>query len=197
MKSENKRNFYYSHTRINFPLRGGHIFQQTITICEHIQDIIKINVLTKFHEDLTINVTFRELTRKMPRRGRAMQPTGTIFKIIQDIIGTNLLTKFHTYKTINEASRKMPFPWQPYIIGTNLLIKFHEDQTINVASRVLTRFYYRMGAMFFNQLAPFSLIRDIIGRNFLTNVHEDRTSNVASRVFTRKQEGHDGPESLT
>ncbi|KAH3833811.1 hypothetical protein DPMN_107127 [Dreissena polymorpha] len=49
-------------TMITSPPPCGHVFQQTGTIFELIQDIIKTNVLTKFHDDLTINVTFRVLT---------------------------------------------------------------------------------------------------------------------------------------
>ncbi|KAH3848842.1 hypothetical protein DPMN_091225 [Dreissena polymorpha] len=92
---------------------GGHVFQQTGYIFVHIQNIIKTNkysdqrptgfffklvqdiigtiLVTKFHEDQTINVASRVLTRK-----NAPPP---------DIIGTNLLTKFHDDRTINVASR--------------------------------------------------------------------------------------------
>ncbi|KAH3711099.1 hypothetical protein DPMN_070599 [Dreissena polymorpha] len=132
---------------------GGHIFQATGTIFELVQDIIGTNLLTMFHDDRTIIMASRVLTRKMPQPlgGHVFPPTGTIFKLIQDIIETNRLTKFHDDRTINVASRVLirknaphPGPWQPYfsskhIIETNLLTKFHEDWTINVTSRVLTR----------------------------------------------------------
>ncbi|KAH3870016.1 hypothetical protein DPMN_033194 [Dreissena polymorpha] len=80
--------YYYSHEKCpapgsheNFPPAGSHVFQQTGTIFELIQDIIKTNVLSKFHEDWTTNVTFKVLKRK-----NALTPA---------IIGKNLLTKFH------------------------------------------------------------------------------------------------------
>ena len=113
--------FYYSHIRKNAPPPGGHVFQPTGIIFELIQDIIGMNLLTKFHEDKTINVASRVLTRfyyshirknAPPLGSHVFQANVTIFELIQDIIETNLLTKFH------------------------------EDWTINVASRVLTMFYY-------------------------------------------------------
>ncbi|KAH3797105.1 hypothetical protein DPMN_150680 [Dreissena polymorpha] len=49
----------------NAPPLGSHVFQANVTIFELIQDIIEINVLTKFHEDWTINVASRVLIRQM------------------------------------------------------------------------------------------------------------------------------------
>ncbi|KAH3853350.1 hypothetical protein DPMN_095872 [Dreissena polymorpha] len=60
--------FYYSH----------------IWITSLPPDIIKTNVLTKFHDDRTINVTFRVLVK---------------------ITAKNLLTRFHDDPTINVTSR--------------------------------------------------------------------------------------------
>ncbi|KAH3782961.1 hypothetical protein DPMN_160886 [Dreissena polymorpha] len=74
--------FYYSHIQKNAPPPGGHVFlptgiifkltinvasrvltshvfQVNVTIFELIQDIIKTNLLTKFHDDWTINVASR------------------------------------------------------------------------------------------------------------------------------------------
>ncbi|KAH3769600.1 hypothetical protein DPMN_170873 [Dreissena polymorpha] len=47
--------FYYSHLRKNAPPLGIHFFQANVTNFELIQDIIETNLLTKFHEDWTIN----------------------------------------------------------------------------------------------------------------------------------------------
>ncbi|KAH3778021.1 hypothetical protein DPMN_179474 [Dreissena polymorpha] len=126
--------------------------EPNIIIFKLIQDIIETNLLTKFHEDWTINVASRD---KCPAPGgNVFKATKTIFELIQDIIGTNLLTKFHDDRKKNVASRVLTRfyyshimknarpPWWPYIIGINLLTEFHEDRTINVVSRVLTRFYY-------------------------------------------------------
>ena len=46
-------------------LPGSHIFQQTGTIFELVQDNIGTNLLTKFHEDPTINVASTVLTRQI------------------------------------------------------------------------------------------------------------------------------------
>ncbi|KAH3712299.1 hypothetical protein DPMN_071993 [Dreissena polymorpha] len=153
-----------------------------------------MNLLTKFHEDRTVNVASR---KKCPAPWKPFfQANIIIFELIQDIIETNLLTKFHEDWTINMASRVLtrknappqvaivltrkiaPPLWWPYIIEMNLLTEFHEDRTINVASRVLTRFY--------SYITIFELIQDIIETNLLTKFHEDWTINVASRELTRQ-----------
>ncbi|KAH3787479.1 hypothetical protein DPMN_165603 [Dreissena polymorpha] len=174
-------------------------------------NIIGTNLLTKFHDDQTINVASRVLTRKnAPLPWRAY------------IIRTNLLTKFHRDRTINPYKKNAP----PHgdIIGTNLQTKFHDDWKVNVASRVLTRknapplgsnVFQPTGIVFklvqdingINLLtkmltrknAPplgshvfqanvtiFTLIQDNIETNLLTKFHEDWTINVASGVSTRQ-----------
>ncbi|KAH3703515.1 hypothetical protein DPMN_078553 [Dreissena polymorpha] len=146
-------------TRKNAPPTGGHVFQATGTTFELVHNIIGTNLLTKFHDDRTINMASRVLTRPRPLGGHVFPPTGTIFELIQDVIETNHQTKFHDDRTINVASRVLTRKNAPPL--TNLLTKFHEDRKINVASRVLTRK---------NAPPP--------GSHF----HEDRTINVASRV---------------
>ncbi|KAH3704901.1 hypothetical protein DPMN_079962 [Dreissena polymorpha] len=166
--------------------------------------IIGTNLLTKFHDDWTINMASRVLTRT-----NATPPWR------QYIVGTNRLTRFHDDLTINVASRvliileinvasrvltmknspphgghvfqptKTIFKLIQNIIGSNLLTKFHEDRKINVASRVLTSFYYRQkrknapppGGHVFQPTSIIFLI--------LATLHEDRTIHVASRVLTR------------
>ncbi|KAH3771061.1 hypothetical protein DPMN_172361 [Dreissena polymorpha] len=136
-------------TKKNAPLPNAHVFQPTT------------NVLTKFHDDRTINVASRVLTRNAPPPfGHALQPTRTIFELIQEIIMMNRLSKFHENRALNLATRVLTRKNAPppeghvfqaittilnigqYIIRTNLLTKFHDNHTINVASRVLTRNYY-------------------------------------------------------
>ncbi|KAH3890049.1 hypothetical protein DPMN_014117 [Dreissena polymorpha] len=108
-------------TRKNAPPPGSHVFHPTGIIFEHIQDIIGMNLLTRFHEHRKVNVASRVLTRfyyshimknAPPLESHFFQANIIIFELIQDIFETNLLTKCH------------------------------EDWTKNVASRVLTRFYY-------------------------------------------------------
>ncbi|KAH3820878.1 hypothetical protein DPMN_122627, partial [Dreissena polymorpha] len=188
----------------NAPPLGIHVFQANKTIFELIQDINKTNFLTIFHEDWTINVASRVLTRHV------FKPTGIIFELVQDIIGINLLTKINTNWTINVASRvhiwKNAPPLDSHvfqakvtifkliqdIIGTNLLSKFHEYRQINVASRVITRKTAPPpGGHFFQPTGIiFELFQNIIEMNLLTKFHEDQTINVASRVLTRFYYSH-------
>ena len=66
--------------------------------------IIRTNLPTKFHDDLTGNVASRVFTRflysqirktALPTGGYVFQRTGTTFKLNQHIIKTNILTKLH------------------------------------------------------------------------------------------------------
>ncbi|KAH3816542.1 hypothetical protein DPMN_118059 [Dreissena polymorpha] len=93
-------------TMKNAPPPGGNDFQKTRTIFELILDVIRINPLTKFHEDWTINITFRPYNENAPPPG--------------DIIGTNLLTKFHEDRTINVAFRVL----------TRQMLTMHKAQQI-------------------------------------------------------------------
>ncbi|KAH3886546.1 hypothetical protein DPMN_010557 [Dreissena polymorpha] len=92
---------------------GGHVFQPTSIIFELVQDIIGMNLLTKFYEDQTITVASRVLTRfyyshmKPYKENHVFQANVTIFELIQYNIETNLLTKFHEDWTINVASREL------------------------------------------------------------------------------------------
>ncbi|KAH3715245.1 hypothetical protein DPMN_057951 [Dreissena polymorpha] len=56
-------------TRKHTPPPGGHVFKATKTIFILIQNIIKTNLLTKFHEDRKINVASRVLTSETPAAG--------------------------------------------------------------------------------------------------------------------------------
>ncbi|KAH3815248.1 hypothetical protein DPMN_143770 [Dreissena polymorpha] len=150
---------------------NGHVIQANVTIFELIQDIIKTNLLTIFHQDWTINVASRVLTRKNAPTpgGHVFQPTGIIFELVQ-YIGMNLLTKKNALPLGSHVFQD--------ISGTNLLSKFHEDRKINVTSR--PRPYG--GHVFQPTGIIFELVKDIIGMNLLTKFHEDQTINVASRV---------------
>ncbi|KAH3880125.1 hypothetical protein DPMN_004038 [Dreissena polymorpha] len=72
-------------------------------------DCIGMNLLTTFHEDGTINVASRVLTKKNapPLGSDVFQANITIFELNQDIIETNLLIKFHEDWTINMASKSV------------------------------------------------------------------------------------------
>ncbi|KAH3872370.1 hypothetical protein DPMN_035586 [Dreissena polymorpha] len=118
----------------------SHVFQAKVTIFELIQDIIRINHLSKFHEDRKINVASRVLTRKnaLPPGGHVFQPTNIIFELVQDIIGMNLLTNDNKILLKPYKENASPLGSHVFQANTNLLTKFHEDWTINVASRELT-----------------------------------------------------------
>ncbi|KAH3812210.1 hypothetical protein DPMN_140634 [Dreissena polymorpha] len=101
-------------TRKNAPPTCSHVFQPTGIIFKLFQDIIGMNVLTKFHEDWIINVASRVLTRfyyshisknDPPLGSNFFQSNVTIFELIQDFISTNLLSKFHEDRKLNVASR--------------------------------------------------------------------------------------------
>ncbi|KAH3778762.1 hypothetical protein DPMN_180233 [Dreissena polymorpha] len=96
---------YKALTRKNAPSPGSHVFQPTDIIFELFQEIIGMNLLTKFHEHRTINVASR-VKNGPPLGSHVFQANVTIFELIQDIIETNLLTKFHEDWTINVASRE-------------------------------------------------------------------------------------------
>ncbi|KAH3697146.1 hypothetical protein DPMN_084634 [Dreissena polymorpha] len=170
----------------NAPPLGGHVIQANVTIFELIQDIINplhagkfTNLLTIFHQDWTINVASKVLTRKNapPPGGHVFQPTGIIFKLVQDIIGMNLLTKKNAHPvTIFELIKD--------ISGTNLLTKFHKDRKINVASRVFTRKNAPPPGGHEKCPAPWPPCfssKHIIETNLLIKFCEDWTINVASR----------------
>ncbi|KAH3779368.1 hypothetical protein DPMN_157170, partial [Dreissena polymorpha] len=208
-------------TREKCPAPGDHVFKETITIFDFIQDIIGtnlltkknapplrasffmiwMNLLTKFHEDRTINVASR-VNNALPLCSHVFQANITIFELIQDINKTNLLTIFNEDWTINVASRVLTrknalppgghvlketkdiFETIQDIIGTNLLTKFHEDRKKNVASRVLTRKNAPPpgGHVFQPTVIIFKLFQDIIGMVLLIKFHEDWTINLASRL---------------
>ncbi|KAH3838587.1 hypothetical protein DPMN_111995 [Dreissena polymorpha] len=190
----------YSQIRKTAPPTGGHVFQRTRTTFELNQHIIKTNILTnfeldrdfietklltKFHEDWTINVASRVFTNKCGRTDRRWTKTGHKSSPEQSASPVSKHLSGLEQQTHNVC------PWTqvmyracPDIIGTNLLTKFHEYRKINVASRVLTRknapphgshVFQPTGIIFY-------LFQDIIRMNLLTKFHEDRTVNVASRV---------------
>ncbi|KAH3841034.1 hypothetical protein DPMN_114493 [Dreissena polymorpha] len=145
----------------NAPPLGSHVFQANIIIFELFQDIIETNLLTIFHEDWTMNVASRVLTRLLtrknapPRGGHVFQPTSTIFELVQDIIGMNLLTEKNTPPLGSHVfqANVIIFELIQDNNKTNLLTIFHEDWTIN-------------------EKCPAPWGPYIIGTNLLTKFHE-------------------------
>ncbi|KAH3694648.1 hypothetical protein DPMN_082088 [Dreissena polymorpha] len=131
----------------NTPPPGTHVFQANITIFELIEDTVESYLLTKFHEDWTINsvdaaqhTTDKRRSQKLTMStlcslnnlaatqnaqwpgGHIFQATGTIFELIYAEKCPLAAMFFHQPATGN-------------IFETNRLAKFHDDRTINVASR--------------------------------------------------------------
>ncbi|KAH3709400.1 hypothetical protein DPMN_068862 [Dreissena polymorpha] len=174
-------------TRNTAPPPGGHLHEDvTSTVFTSFKlgrGTNGTNVLTKFHEDQTINAKYKNAP---PPDGHVFKATGTIFELVQDIIGTNLQTKFHDDRNINVASRVLTRknaqpPGGHVFQPTGIIFKF--DWTINMASRVLTR--KKCPAPWQPQL-----IQEIIQTNLLTKFHEDWTINVASRENCPSPGGH-------
>ncbi|KAH3818483.1 hypothetical protein DPMN_120204 [Dreissena polymorpha] len=173
----------------NDPSPGGHVFQPTGIIFELVQDIIGMNLLTKFHEDWTIDVASRvHLWKNAP-------PLGShVFQ-----------AKFHDDGKINVASRVLtrkyrencPAPWGPCfspiwtifelvrdINETNVLTKFHDDWANIVTSRVFTRNTGTAPQLHEDWSSNVTSTHDPVLNS--VEFHEYWTMNVASRVFTRQ-----------
>ncbi|KAH3874671.1 hypothetical protein DPMN_037922 [Dreissena polymorpha] len=199
--------FYYSHIRKNAPPLGSHFIQANIINFELIQDIIKTNLLTIFHEDWTVNVASR-VKNAPPVGGLVFQANVTIFELIQNIIKTNLLTIFHQDWTINVASRVLTRTR----FGANQPTKQTNQQT---GQKQYVPHYYSGGHK--NALPPgghvfqpigiiSELVQDIIGMNLLTKenapplgshffqakvtifelIQDISGTNILSKVLTRK-----------
>ncbi|KAH3751316.1 hypothetical protein DPMN_185869 [Dreissena polymorpha] len=170
-----------------------------------------MNLLTKFHEDRTINVASR--VKNAP-------PFGShVFQA-----NTNLPTKFHEDWTINVAARVLtrktaPPPgghvfsliWTIFelvrdINETNVLTKFHDDWAKIVTSDLENTAPPPGGHVFAtdpNLFLTLPTYHSINGTNVLNKFHEDQTINVASRVFTRqnvddgRRKMDDGQKAIT
>ncbi|KAH3693992.1 hypothetical protein DPMN_081431 [Dreissena polymorpha] len=177
--------FYYSHIRKNAPPPGGHVFQPTGIIFELLQDIIGMNLLTKFHEGRTINVDCR-VKNAPPFGSHVFQAKFHEDRKIN--VASRVLTRFYYSHRMKNAPPPDGHVLQPTdiifelvqdIIGMNLLTKFHEDLTINVVSRVknapplaaIRKNVPPLGSHVFQ--ANVTIFQDIIETNLLTKFHED------------------------
>ncbi|KAH3692442.1 hypothetical protein DPMN_194283 [Dreissena polymorpha] len=166
---------------------------RTVNVASRVKNALPLgshtNLLTKFHLDWTINVASRG--KCLAPGGHVFKATKTIFEPIQDIMWTNLLTK------------KNAPSLGSHVFQANVT-KFHDDWAKIVTSGVFTRnTALPPGGHLHEDLAsnvtstvftsdlvfdPVELSRSINERNFLTKFHEDRTINVFSRVFTRQND---------
>ncbi|KAH3719737.1 hypothetical protein DPMN_062608 [Dreissena polymorpha] len=194
---------------------GGNVFQQTGTSFELVQDIIGTNLLSKFHENPTINVASTVLTRQilMTHNGRQtidkstvsfanarncptpwrpcfLPPIWTIFELSQKTAPPPGGHVFLPIWTIFELVRD--------INKTTVLTKFHDEWANIVTSRVNTS-PPPGGHVFPGTGTIFELNQIIIKTNILTKLHEDWALNVTSTVFTsfKLSRGINGTNVLT
>ncbi|KAH3864638.1 hypothetical protein DPMN_027661 [Dreissena polymorpha] len=180
-----------STTEHHFYETSSHVIQLTGTIFELNSHIKEKNVVAKFHENWTKNVTSR---RKMPRPLAAMSfhRSRLFSNLVRDINKTNVLTNFHddwakivtsgvfTSHVIQRTGTI--FELNSHIKETNVLTKFDENWAKNVTSRVFTCFHNihiektappTGGNVFSPIWTFFKLVRDINKTNVLTNFHDD------------------------
>ncbi|KAH3861870.1 hypothetical protein DPMN_024823 [Dreissena polymorpha] len=161
-----------------------HVFLPIETILELNRCIQETNVLTKFNEDWTKNVTYRRKLSRPPG-GHVFSPIWAIFELFRDIFHDDW-AKIVTSRVFTRNTAQPPgghvcqrtgaiFELNQHIITTYILTKLHEAWSSNVTSTVITSF-----------CSSFELGQCIIGTNVLTKFHEDLTRNVASTVFTRQ-----------
>ncbi|KAH3846169.1 hypothetical protein DPMN_088467 [Dreissena polymorpha] len=208
--------YWAKNVSSRLPTPGGHVFPLITAIFKLVRDIHitnthpwrpcflpiqtnfelncriqETNLLTKFHEDWTKNVSSRLFTcfhqihlekTAPPPGGHVFPLITTIFKLVQNIHITNGLTKFHDDEAKHVTSRvkkttpggnfvlpiRTIFELNRHIQETHVLSKFHDDWTKNVTSRTI-----------------FELVRHINKTNVLTKFHDDRAKLVTSKVFTR------------
>ncbi|KAH3844653.1 hypothetical protein DPMN_086912 [Dreissena polymorpha] len=149
-------------------------------------NIIKTNLLTKFHENPAINVAATALTRQIFMTHNGRQTIDKRHTITVHSINSHVFTIYyggHVFSPIWTIIELFHNDWVKIVTsrvntapppGGHL----HKDWASNVTSTVFT---------------SFELSRGINGTNVLTKFHEDQTINVDSRVFTRQMlTPHDG-----
>ncbi|KAH3690314.1 hypothetical protein DPMN_191084 [Dreissena polymorpha] len=176
-------------SRVKMTPSCGLVFLRIRTIFELNRRIQKTNVLTKFHEDWTNNVTSRVFTcfhyihlkKTVPSPcSHVFSPIWTIFQLVRDINKTNGLTKFH-----NDWAK---------IVTSRVFTRFLYSHIRNTAPPPGGHIFQRTGTISqlnqhiikTNILTHFELSRGMNGTNVLTKFREDRTINMASGVLTRQ-----------
>ncbi|KAH3770637.1 hypothetical protein DPMN_171929 [Dreissena polymorpha] len=152
-----------------------------------------MNLLTKFHENRTVNVASRVLTRFYYSHIRKnAPPLGSHFFQANIIMKINVTSRVSTKKNTPPTCNHFHEDWKINVASKELTRKnapnpgghFHEDWTINVAS--IEKNAPPIGSHVFQaKVTNSELIQDIIGTYLLSKFHEDRKINMASRVLTR------------
>ncbi|KAH3790672.1 hypothetical protein DPMN_168877 [Dreissena polymorpha] len=160
------------HIGKNAPSLCSHVFQakfredRKINVDSRL--LTRKNVLPKFHEDWTKNVTSGVFTfvhyihiekTAPPPGGHVFSPIWTIFELVRDINETYVFTKFHDN-------------WDFHIKSTAPPPGGH------VFQRTGTIFELNQHIIKTNILTNFELSRGTNGTNVLTKFHKERTINV-------------------
>ncbi|KAH3881493.1 hypothetical protein DPMN_005419 [Dreissena polymorpha] len=196
--------FYYSHikknappnmigtnllTKKNAPPPCHNVFQATGSNFLLVKNIIGKNLLTKFHDDPTINVASRVLLRKnSPPCGHVFQQIRTIFEVIQNIIGTNVHTKFHEDWTINITFRVLTSFNSSHIRknAPPLAAMKNDPPTSGHVFQATETIFKQIkcpdpgGHVFQTTGTIFELVQDIIGTNLLSKFYEN-SDNMLTR----------------
>ncbi|KAH3822992.1 hypothetical protein DPMN_124786 [Dreissena polymorpha] len=114
----------------------NHIFQQTGTIFNQLQYIIRTNVLINFQKEHTINVTPRGLTSHM--RKTALPPGSHVFQLTRNIFRKYIWDTCSTNKNAPSPSNHVFRQTKTTLELFKNIIKSN-DWKINFTSRVLTR----------------------------------------------------------
>ncbi|KAH3836139.1 hypothetical protein DPMN_109509 [Dreissena polymorpha] len=90
---------------------GDHVFQATGTIFKLVQDIIGTNLLKKFHDDRTINVASRVLTRFYNSHKQKCPAIWTI-NVASRVLTRQMLTPHdaNKQKAITKAHHELKLP---------------------------------------------------------------------------------------
>ncbi|KAH3717759.1 hypothetical protein DPMN_060555 [Dreissena polymorpha] len=146
---------------------------ETRTIFELIRDIIGKNCLTKFHEDLTVNLASRVKDARPPcghfHEDRTINVTSRELK--KQMLTTHDGQSNHKSSDYSAELECTEYPQD--IVGINVLTKFHEDCAINVIRVLTIKISRPQAAMLFDRLINSPPLGS-------------QTINVASRVLTRK-----------
>ncbi|KAH3692874.1 hypothetical protein DPMN_193210 [Dreissena polymorpha] len=168
-----------------------------------------MNLLTKFHEDQTINVASGvHIWKNAPPLGsHVFQANVSIFKCHEDWtinvasreFTRQMLTPHNGQRTIDKRRSQMCSDGSKTIFELNRRIqeknvltnKWHEDLAKNVSSRLFTCFHYihiektapPSGGHVFSMITTiFKLNQDIYKTNVLTKLNDDWTINMTSRT---------------
>ncbi|KAH3868457.1 hypothetical protein DPMN_031605 [Dreissena polymorpha] len=134
--------FYYIHIEKTAPSPGGHVFSLITTIFKLNQDIHKINVLTKFHDDWTKNVTSK-VKKTPPPGGHVFIPIRTIFELKHwaKNVSSRLFTCFHYIHIKKTAPPPGGHVFQLITTIFKLVRDIYITNAKNVTSRVFTSFF--------------------------------------------------------